>query len=224
MCSTNLVIVSTYVKNMTQRHFPTALSPAAFLMEPDNLLGLPFSSSISCTTNVMRGEDGEIPTTIADSTVLEQQTMVVPVTATECKGAEGGGQTQDLRAPLPTWAEPTWLLTPNPRSERFTCDGTRRLYGCLSREEPERIRVVEDTEAEHLHREFRGEAEDIRREMRNMMLDIPGIIMEAIQQEFWNHGTLMELGGCCQLLCKCPRKSLRLFPQHLQVFLQARPG
>ncbi|KAL8220487.1 UNVERIFIED_CONTAM: hypothetical protein K2H54_047899 [Gekko kuhli] len=137
--------------------------------------------------DVMSGEYGEILTTMVDSTMLEQQTTAAPVTATEPSGAEGEAQTRDSWVPVPTWAEPTCLLTPNPRSERFMCDGARQCYGRSSQEEPECICIVEDTEAECLFREFRGEVEEIRREMQNMMLDIPAIIMEANQQELWNH-------------------------------------
>ncbi|KAL8219347.1 UNVERIFIED_CONTAM: hypothetical protein K2H54_020368 [Gekko kuhli] len=60
------------------------------------------------------------------------------------------------------------------------------IWSTACMEEAEHIHIVEDIEAERLHREFRGEVEEIRREMQNMVLDIPGIIMEAIQQEFWN--------------------------------------
>ncbi|KAL8186625.1 UNVERIFIED_CONTAM: hypothetical protein K2H54_001518 [Gekko kuhli] len=103
----------------------------------EDSLGVPLASIIR--------EDGEIPTTAADITTLEQQTMGAPVMTAEPKGAEVGVRTQDSWAPLPSWVEPTWLLTPEPRSKRFTGDGARWRYGRSFQEEPECIRAVEDT-------------------------------------------------------------------------------
>ncbi|KAL8181256.1 UNVERIFIED_CONTAM: hypothetical protein K2H54_050883 [Gekko kuhli] len=138
-----------------------------------------------------------------DSTVLEQWTMGAPVTADKSKGAEGEAWTRDSWMPLSTWAKPIWLLTPDLRSERSACDGTRRHYGCSFREEPEYIYVMEDTEAECLRREFRGEAEEIRREMQNM----------AIQREFWNHEWAPDgIGRVLQAPLQVPLQAPMLLP------------
>ncbi|KAL8174561.1 UNVERIFIED_CONTAM: hypothetical protein K2H54_048885 [Gekko kuhli] len=73
--------------------------------------------------------------------------------------------------------------------------------GHSSQEDLEHIHAVEGTEVDCLHREFRDEAEEIRQEVQNMMLQLPGIIMDAIQQEFRNHEQAQDrVGGRCQPL------------------------
>ncbi|KAL8179996.1 UNVERIFIED_CONTAM: hypothetical protein K2H54_002652 [Gekko kuhli] len=47
---------------------------------------------------------------------------------------------------------------------------------------------------ESICHEFCGEANELRQEMQNMMLGLPGVIMDAIQQEFRN-GEQARYGG-----------------------------
>ncbi|KAL8172742.1 UNVERIFIED_CONTAM: hypothetical protein K2H54_016021 [Gekko kuhli] len=105
---------------------------------------------------MMSREDEEIPVTAVDSTEMQQQTTAALVVAVEPEGAERGAQTQASWAPLPSWAEPTWLLIPDLRAKRFAGDGTRQFYKHSFKEEAEHIHSVEDTEVEHHRREFWG--------------------------------------------------------------------
>ncbi|KAL8179995.1 UNVERIFIED_CONTAM: hypothetical protein K2H54_002640 [Gekko kuhli] len=68
---------------------------------------------------------------------------------------------------------------------------------------------------ESICHEFCGEANELRQEMQNMMLGLPGVIMDAIQQEFRN-GEQARYGGVLAphisngaLRPKCPLNLIR---------------
>ncbi|KAL8181286.1 UNVERIFIED_CONTAM: hypothetical protein K2H54_052411 [Gekko kuhli] len=67
--------------------------------------------------------DREVLTTATNGIVTEQWTTVSPVTTVDSKGVEGGAQTRNCWAPLPTLAEPTWLVSSDLRFKRIAYNG-----------------------------------------------------------------------------------------------------
>ncbi|KAL8186780.1 UNVERIFIED_CONTAM: hypothetical protein K2H54_009724 [Gekko kuhli] len=105
---------------------------------------------------MMSGEDGEVPTTVVEGTVSEQGTTAALVANAGSKGLESGVWTQDSWAEIPTWAEPNWVVTLDPRLEKLAYDGTQRHYRRSFQDDPECILAMENIEVECLHREFRA--------------------------------------------------------------------
>ncbi|KAL8172733.1 UNVERIFIED_CONTAM: hypothetical protein K2H54_014968 [Gekko kuhli] len=83
----------------------------------------------------MNGEDGEVLTTAVDGTMTEQGTMTAPVVNAESKGVESWVQTLDFWAAIPTSADLTWAVTPDPRLEKLASNGIQRFKGGHQKED-----------------------------------------------------------------------------------------